>query len=668
MASKFGGIAIDQPAPTPIQSRFGGIPVSAQQPDISPFPEERGETRAVQELPELGSGGLLSGEDIARAATITPALLATTNTQEIADILTTSFPNIGISQDPGGNLLATNNKTGAQVVLNQPGLSKLDILQGIGIASAFTPAARVAAIPASLAAKAVVGGVTAGATQTGIEAIQTALGGELDESEIAISSVLGGAAELVVPAIQAIRQARISRSVGAADQEIADVAETVRTATQAAEETGVPLFKAQQTGIPSELERQSFITQLPAGTQTATKALKSQNQAASDAVESLLTEIAPDDAIVVAAGKIRTASQNAIENVKRIRSEKASPLFTEAFTQKPDVDIAPVKELIKRISDDFPEGGEIAKSLARVSKLIADKKGTKPSLKVLQGAKLEIDQMLNKVGQDSLGNTTKRQLVDIKNSLLAQMDAASPTFRQARQVFEQASPPVSQLQESIIGKIADLDDTRLKTISRTIFDPAETNVQVIKNAKRIISDVDSDAWNSILRAELERRIGSVRVNLVEAGATIENVPGQLGRAIFGNTKQRNVLFNAVDGDIKKNLLFLETALKRASIGRPGGSQTAAREEIKRELRGGVGSSIRDFIRRPIDVTVGAGEDLVFNRRVRTLADVMFDPRWTPQLSKIRRLGTTSPAAGRAMAQLLKQATPESTQTTQQEPQ
>jgi len=39
-----------------------------QQPLSTPFPEERGETRAAQELPELGAGGLLGGQDAAKIA------------------------------------------------------------------------------------------------------------------------------------------------------------------------------------------------------------------------------------------------------------------------------------------------------------------------------------------------------------------------------------------------------------------------------------------------------------------------------------------------------------------------------------------------------------------------------------------------------------------------
>ena len=142
------------------------------------------ETEATKRLPEIGQGGLLFGEDKAKAAAITPALLTATNPNEIAEILKSNFDSIGVTSDKQGNLFARNNKTGTSVVLNKPGLSQIDILQGLGIAAAFTPAGRVAG------AVKVAG--TAGATSAGVEALQSLSGGEFDASQVAIDTVTAG--------------------------------------------------------------------------------------------------------------------------------------------------------------------------------------------------------------------------------------------------------------------------------------------------------------------------------------------------------------------------------------------------------------------------------------------------------------------------------------------
>ena len=142
------------------------------------------QTRATKELPEIGSGGLLSGQNKAVVGAISPALLTATNPQEIAQILTSNFDGIGITEDPKGNLIANNNETGVRVVLNQPGVSQLDIMQGLGIAAAFTPAGRGAGALAI--------GLKSGATSAGVEALQALSGGEFDASQVAIDAVTAG--------------------------------------------------------------------------------------------------------------------------------------------------------------------------------------------------------------------------------------------------------------------------------------------------------------------------------------------------------------------------------------------------------------------------------------------------------------------------------------------
>jgi hypothetical protein len=446
-----------------------------------------------------------------------------------------------------------------------------------------------------------------------------------------------------------VRQAR--QAVSALPAEEAAVAtQAVTEAQAAAEATGVTLFPAQQTTIPAQIVRQELVPQLTAGAQKASTALKAQNEAASAAVDDLLGQIAPPEAVVTGAEKFRTASQRAIDAAKQVRSEKASPLFKEAFSEGAAVELQPVKDLIKQSIDDFPKGGEVSNVMKKINGLLAGPTGKKPTLRQLHNAKLEIDQLINRFGENSLGNTTKKQVLEVKDQLLNQMDEASDLYRQARETFAAESPAVTKLQESLIGKIAGIDDTQLKNVSKRIFDAAETNPQVIKQAKKVIDDVDPEAWNQLLRTELERRLGSVKT--VE-GLNVENVPAQLFNAMFGNTKQRRVLFNAVDGETAKNLKFLETVLSRAKIGRPGGSQTFGRQEAAKELRESMGGALRDWFRSPMNKLASTGEASAFDRRVRVLADAVFDPQFNPRMKEVRGSGLTTERGSKLLTKLLK---------------
>jgi len=170
-----------------------GVTSQAQQQGVEPgflssvgefFTGSERETRATRELPEIGRGGLLFGENDAKTAAVTPSLLTATNPEELGQILQSNFKNIGITSDEKGNLIANNNSTGAKVVLNKPGVSQLDILQGLGIAAAFTPAGRLAGFGKVAAGS--------GATSAGIEALQALSGGEFDATQVVIDTVTAG--------------------------------------------------------------------------------------------------------------------------------------------------------------------------------------------------------------------------------------------------------------------------------------------------------------------------------------------------------------------------------------------------------------------------------------------------------------------------------------------
>ena len=277
-----------------------------------------------------------------------------------------------------------------------------------------------------------------------------------------------------------------------------------------------------------------------------------------------------------------------------------------------------------------------------------------PTIQKLQGAKLEIDDMLSNFGEGSLKNTEKREVAIIKESLLNELDQANPAYQQAREAFRSASPAVNEIEQSIIGRIAGLDEGQLKQTSRIIFDPTETNPTIIKNAKKIIKEQDPEAWDQIIRTELERRLGSVRGEISEAGATSENIPSQIHRAIFGNAKQRKVLYSGLDGESLKNVRWLEEGLKRAGTGRAGGSMTAMNQMIIGNLRGGV-TRAAQAVASPLKTMAGVGEETLFNNNVKSMANIMFDPKWKPELKRLRKLSPKSKQAANELKILLKSA-------------
>jgi len=255
---------------------------------------------------------------------------------------------------------------------------------------------------------------------------------------------------------------------------------------------------------------------------------------------------------------------------------------------------------------------------------------------------------------NSAQKNAKRLLVEAEKRYMSQIGEVNPQFSAANEEFARLSGPITELEDSVIGQIAKLDDTQLKDIAQKIFDPKAglTDPSAIIKAKKVIDAIDPEAWDQLLRVEMNRRIGGLE-QLIEdiPGDFVGNIPGQLRRTLFGNPQQRKALMSAMSPEQRTNFKYLETVLKRASSGRSAGSPTAAFGQAIEKLKG-VSSVIRDVIFRPLSTLQQTGERGIFDRNVARLTEVMFDPKFKPQLNKLKKLNPDSPAAARALTQLL----------------
>lgn len=631
------------------------------------FTGELRQTEAIKDLPEVMT---LDLGDTFENLKLRASLVATPNAGEKIALIKNNFPNAVFTTDEKENVVVDFGD-GKKGVLDAPGVTLAGAGEALAEIAAFIPAAlgvgkftkaRTAkGLPTTTTQKALVGGAGAGLTQTAIEGLQSQIGGTFDEEEIAIATALGGAAETVLPAIQSLRQARRAKAIGAEADDVAKAVESIRPTTQAQEglqqATGVdvPLFQAQQTQIPSELLKQRVLPQLDASARTAAQALERQNKAVFDATTELINTIAPEGSIVSASKRFRDIAKLSIDAKKQARSAAVKPLYNNAFEIGADVDLNATTSLVDNVLSEAPKGSDFEKVGLQLKNLIAPlKDGEKPSLRQLQKAKITMQDIIDGVGEKSVSGTIKGEVAQVKRQLVSSMEDASPLFKQAEDKFKELAPAVKELEDSVIGQISKVDDTQLKTIAQKIFDPKSelTDPTSIKNAKKAIESVDPNAWNDLIRVEMNRRIGGLEQLIEEIpGDFTGNIPGQLRRTLFGNPQQRKALMSAMNPEQRTNFKYLETVLKRASSGRSAGSPTAAFGQAIEKLKG-ISSVIRDVIFRPLSTLQQTGERGIFDRNVAKLSEVMFDPKFKPQLSKLKKLNPDSPAAARAMTQLL----------------
>lgn len=371
------------------------------------------------------------------------------------------------------------------------------------------------------------------------------------------------------------------------------------------------------------------------------KKIKERNIKTAEAVESVLNRIAPPENVETAAGKVRSAAQQAIEAKKAIREEAVSPLYKAAKAVPDLFELPKTRTLIRGMKERFKPGGDIHTLLGKVERKLvgeAPKKGKfvvgeqKPegvSTAHLHGSKLEIDKMLNKFGEDSLSNTERRLVSEIKNSFLEELEEVNPLYGEARKEFIAKSPAVEELQNSILKNIAELKDTELNSVSKRIYDPKNVNnISTIKLAKKSIEDQDPQVWKDITRVEIEERLSGLREDIDVL--TTKNFPSKIRNALFGNIKQKKVLYAGLDKEEAKNFRFFEHVLAQAEKG-----------DVKPTIaQAGATAAFRSYF-SPMFATTGAAKDLIFRNKKEVILSSLTDPKWEGVWSELRKLNPQS---------------------------
>ena len=296
--------------------------------------------------------------------------------------------------------------------------------------------------------------------------------------------------------------------------------------------------------------------------------------------------------------------------------------------------------------------------MTKVSKFLTPREGSDfLTFRQLQRAKKEMDGIINAspLAEKAVDPSVKGIVTELKNKLVTEMKIAYPPFDEASKIFIRESGSVEAIQASLVQRLADVSDSQLKNISSEIFNP-RTNVADIAIARKAIEDVDPIAWRDIVRNELDFRVNSVGQEVKDAGTdSISNMPGLLKRKLFGsNPNQREVLLRSMNQTQRSNFKYLETVLSRAEKGRASGSPTASFTEIIQNMRGKLGV-LKDVFTKPLQVIQTAGDTSLFDSNVKAITEVMFDTKWLPRLREIRSFNADSPAAARAMSQLVDDA-------------
>lgn len=334
-------------------------------------------------------------------------------------------------------------------------------------------------------------------------------------------------------------------------------------------------------------------------------------------ISNFLNDLSPDGSS--AAAEVRGAAKAVLDKEKMSLASAAKPLYQKAYAQE-----APVEQLQQLAATD----GNIDVALKRVMTDPLYKKelsGAQPgSIQMWDLVKRDLDGQIGKAIRAG-DNNTARILQDSKSSLLGVLDNASPDYAAARSLFSEGAKPLQKLQESNLGRLADLDDTQLKNVSKIIFDPAETDIKVLSKLRDSVVKQNPDTWGRIVRNEIERKL-----DMAKGSSEATN----FYNAFLAKPRDYRQMLVATQGmpEVRRKLVDMKAVFK--DLIEPISAKSAAR----------LAKSSLDVPRSSFELARNVINNFLGGKYDQASIDLMFSPTWDKELAKIVKINNRASRA------------------------
>lgn len=378
---------------------------------------------------------------------------------------------------------------------------------------------------------------------------------------------------------------------------------------EAGKRLGLDLTPAEATGKKQLAEIQGRVGRSPAGSKVIEKFGAKREQQGQSAIRQFLFNVSPEGSSANEA--IRRSAKKMVGDEIHAMQKAAKPFYEKARR-----DVIPEENLKQLMNDPVIKKGydDIFRDVTTIKE---SKDVDLNSIQMLDLAKKNIDDdIANEISSRAPNAFRIKVLTESKQDLVNVADTFSPNYAEARGIYEASSPAIEALQGSVVGRIANMSDDRIKNVSKTLFDTTQTDVKVLRKMSRRFSAEDPDAWRQVMRNEMERRLEQI-------GA--DRTPSSFFDQILKKDRDFKLFMTAAEGmpGVRKALVDMRRVFKdlippkvsvKASAFRAGEGLSEARSETQARLR-----LLKEF-----------GLD----KRDKLIADIITNPRWHDQLSNV----------------------------------
>lgn len=375
---------------------------------------------------------------------------------------------------------------------------------------------------------------------------------------------------------------------------------------EAAQRLGLKITPAEASGSTLAAKTQGRLGRTPEASLALENFGRARKVKEKNIIQAFLHDVAPPTSDV--GQKIKTTSANLLNKKKEALLKAAKPLYDDAFSKSiPEKSAATlakdpvIKRAIKKVETDPVWAKEVG------------------DLPITSVKKLDmVKQIIDDMRQSALtqGNFNRARILKKSfKDLVGTIDSQFPEYAAARALYSTGAKPLEKLRASKLGKLAELPEQQLSRASKIIFDPQETNPKTLMKLRDEIYKESPEAWNSIVRAEMERRIQQVAG---DAGGS------QFFRQVLSKKRDFNQFRIALKNNKKalNKLKDMRKAFKdlidvRTVKGTAGLAQTSLSKP-----------------RQPIEAILNFIESNTPGSFDKTAVEIITNPKWTKDFNKV----------------------------------
>lgn len=436
---------------------------------------------------------------------------------------------------------------------------------------------------------------------------------------------------------------------------------------------GVDLFSGQSAESRRLLDRINLYGDIPQTADLVQAAKRIQDEQAYNAVQRYWDDLYGDLDRVYSGGKLSKAANASIEKEISRRAARAKPFYDKAFKSGVKVDIRPHIQAVDDMIGQWPLNSSERRKLQGLKDMMFREVRTKTPdgetiiaqtpenrIEVLDKLKKSIDAyLIPKANEPAVDRQVKRDIREIKNRILSDMDKASPAYAKARQLWADDSDAITLLtNKTLLTDLANLEGDKVVNASRKLFNAAQSSPEIVSKIRNRIINEDPAAWNAALRTYLQDLFEKTSQDVSGNAAKVFNA---FYRNTIGTPSQKKILKAAMTKQQFSNLEDLTDMLRRVGMVVRKESTTATRqmatEEIENEAFGfgGISRTLR-LVAHPMytkrRLIAEKLNDFMTEKAQRLVSDALVNPATTKHLQKIKHLSLNTEKGVKAATTLM----------------